>query len=52
MRRRLVNGVVRPCSCPTSKLLAKGTKDKEHAMAEALRNLIVCVPKTQTRTYW
>ena len=26
------NGMVRPCSCPTSDKLARGAWDKEHAM--------------------
>jgi transposase len=38
------NGMVRPCSRPTSKrCLCGGTKDKEHAMAEALKNSIAFV---------
>src|SRR5258705_13561904 len=29
------NGMVRPCSCPTSdRMLGRGTKDKEHAMSQ------------------
>jgi hypothetical protein len=29
------NGMVRPCSCPASKLSwARGTKDKERAMSQ------------------
>src|SRR5450759_769388 len=29
------NGMVRPCSCPTSdRMLGRGTEDKEHAMSQ------------------
>jgi hypothetical protein len=30
-----INGMVRPCSCPTSnRMLGRGAKDKEHAMTQ------------------
>ena len=32
-----VNGMVRPCSCPASDKLARGAKDKEHAMSEIVK---------------
>jgi hypothetical protein len=35
--------MVQPCSCPPASELARGTKDKEHAMAEALKNSIAFV---------
>jgi hypothetical protein len=38
------NGMVRPCSRPSNKrCLCGGTKDKEPAMAEALKNSIAVV---------
>jgi transposase len=38
------NGMVRPCSCPASKFtLARGTKDKEHAMSEKINTAIAVV---------
>jgi hypothetical protein len=35
--------MVRPCSCPPASELARGIKDKEHVMAEALKNSIAFV---------
>ena len=33
-----LNGMVRPCSCPTSnRMLGRGAKDKEHAMSQTLK---------------
>jgi hypothetical protein len=37
------NGMVRPCSCPASDKLARGAKDKEHAMSENLNSAIAVI---------
>jgi transposase len=38
------NGMVRPCSCPTSnRMLGRGTKDKEHAMSQKLESAIAVI---------
>jgi transposase len=35
--------MVRPCSCPASDKLARGAKDKEHAMPETAQNTVTVV---------
>ena len=38
------NGMVRPCSCPASnRMLARGAKDKEHAMSQTVQRAIAVV---------
>src|ERR1035441_3906006 len=38
------NGMVRPCSCPTSdRMLGRGAKDKEHAMSQKLNTAIAVI---------
>src|SRR3979411_763951 len=38
------NGMVRPCSCPTSnRMLGRGAKDKEHAMSQKLERAIAVI---------
>jgi transposase len=34
------NGMVRPCSCPASKL-ARGAKDEEHVMSQTPRTAVI-----------
>src|SRR5436190_24371379 len=39
-----VNGMVRPCSCPTSdRMLGRGAKDKEHAMSQTPNTVIAVI---------
>ena len=39
-----VNGMVRPCSCPTSnRMLGRAAKDKEHAMSQRLESTIAVI---------
>jgi transposase len=39
-----LNGMVRPCSCPRLQVtLARGAKDKEHAMYQKLKTAIAVV---------
>src|SRR6476660_2769586 len=39
-----VNGMVRPCSCPTSdRMLGRGAKDKEHAMSQKFESAIAVI---------
>src|SRR6202795_4715100 len=39
-----VNGMVRPCSCPTSdRMLGRGAKDKEHAMSQIPNTAIAVI---------
>ena len=40
IRAKFPNGMVRPCSCSASDKLARGTKDKEHAMSQTLNAAI------------
>src|ERR1700687_5735307 len=41
---RSVNGMVRPCSCPTSdRMLGRGAKDKEHAMSQTPNTAIAVI---------
>ena len=39
-----VNGMVRPCSCPTSdRMLGRGAKDKEHDMSQKFDSAIAVI---------
>ena len=37
------NGMVRPCSCPPVTNLARGSKDKEHAMSQNLNSAVAVI---------
>ena len=37
------NGIVRPCSCPARANLARGSKDKEHAMSQNINSAVAVI---------